>query len=284
MDDAGAEGSVGYPQKRKELAVTTQQVLKVGPQSIRVAVRPGSGVPLVLCNGIGSSLEVFEPLIDSLRPDIPVVSFDVPGTGQSPKSRLPYVHPHLAWMLGRILTRLEMSRVDILGLSWGGMLAQQFAFQNPRRCRRVVLVSTATGAMAVPARPTVLAKMLTPKRFRNPRHTEAVASAIYGGSVRTDTAPVMALLGRQSALGSRRGYQHQLLAGSMWTSLPLLWALRQDTLIIAGTDDPIIPAVNARVMNRLLPNATLHLHRGGHLDPLLDVDTFGPLISDFVRP
>lgn len=55
-----------------------------GWQRIRVRQRAGFGVPLVLCNGIGVSLEVLDPLVDALDPDRPVIRFDVPGTGDSP--------------------------------------------------------------------------------------------------------------------------------------------------------------------------------------------------------
>src|SRR6202023_2143942 len=139
-----------------------------GGQRIRVNVRWGSGVPLVLCNGIGASLEVLDPLVEQLDPDSTVVRFDVPGTGGSPTSVVPYAFPYLAWVLGRVLSKLGISVVDVLGISWGGALAQQFAFQNPRRCRRLVLVATGTGALMVPAYPRVLAKMATPRRFSYP--------------------------------------------------------------------------------------------------------------------
>jgi pimeloyl-ACP methyl ester carboxylesterase len=61
--------------------------------------------------------------------------------------------------LRRLLNRIGLGsqRVDVLGLSWGGAVRQQFAFQNPLRCRKPTLVSTATGMIMVPARPAVLA-------------------------------------------------------------------------------------------------------------------------------
>lgn len=65
-------------------------------QQIRVSVRRGSGVPLVLCNGIGASLEVLDPLVAQLDPATTVVRFDVPGTGASPNSPLPYGFPYPA--------------------------------------------------------------------------------------------------------------------------------------------------------------------------------------------
>ena len=123
-----------------------ERYVSAGGQRIRVNVRHGTGVPLVLCNGIGASLEVLDPLVEQLDPDCTVVRFDVPGTGGSPTSLAPYGFPYLAWVLGRVLSKLGIGVVDVLGLSWGGALAQQFAFQNPRRCRRLVLVATGTGA------------------------------------------------------------------------------------------------------------------------------------------
>jgi poly(3-hydroxyalkanoate) depolymerase len=259
-----------------------EELVSVLGQQIRVNVRPGSGVPLVLCNGIGASLEVLDPLVKQLDPDTPVVRFDVPGTGGSPDSPLPYGFPYLAAVLGRLLRKLGITgRVDILGLSWGGALAQQFAFQNPRRCRRLILVSTGTGALMIPGRPAVLAKMVTPRRFLDHEYAASIAGEIYGGTVRDDPSVIKRLFDRQLMAGSRVGYLHQLLAGSVWTSLFALPLVRQRTLIIAGLDDPIIPVANARIMGRLLPHATVHLHRGGHVDLITNAAELAPVIEIF---
>src|SRR6201994_3866930 len=146
-----------------------------GGQRIRVNVRWGTGVPLVLCNGIGASLEVLDPLVEQLDADTTVVRFDVPGAGGSPTSVVPYGFPYLAWVLGRVLSKLGVSVVDVLGISWGGALAQQFAFQTPRQCRRLVLVATGTGVLMVPAHPRILAKMLTPRRFSDASYAASIA-------------------------------------------------------------------------------------------------------------
>ena len=182
-----------------------------------------------------------------------MVRFDVPGTGGSPTSLAPYGFPYLAWVLGRVLSKLGIGVVDVLGLSWGGALAQQFAFQNPRRCRRLVLVATGTGAIMVPAHPRILAKMVTPRRFSDPDYAASIAGELYGGTVRAHGEDVARLFVQQLHAGSKIGYLHQLLAGSVWTSLFALPAVRQQTLIVAGTDDPIIPVINARIMKRCCP-------------------------------
>ncbi|WP_445161640.1 poly(3-hydroxyalkanoate) depolymerase [Mycobacterium sp. Dal123C01] len=257
--------------------------ISAGGQRIRVNVRPGIGVPLVLCNGIGASLEVLDPLVEQLDPDLMVVRFDVPGTGGSPTSIAPYGFPYLAWVLGRVLTKLGIGVVDVLGLSWGGALAQQFAFQNPRRCRRLVLAATGTGLLMVPAHPRVLAKMATPRRFSEPGYAASIAGELYGGTVRAHGEDVAQLFVRQLHAGSKLGYLHQLLAGSVWTSLFALPAVRQETLIVAGTDDPIIPVINAHIMRALLPHARLHLHSGGHIDLVHNAPELAPVIEEFLN-
>ncbi len=258
-----------------------ERYVNAGGQRIRVNVRHGTGVPLVVCNGIGASLEVLDPFVEQL--DCTVIRFDVPGTGGSPTSPLPYGFPYLAWVLGRVLSKLGIGVVDVLGLSWGGALAQQFAFQNPRRCRRLVLVATGTGLFMVPAHPRILTKMVTPRRFSDPDYLASIAGELYGGTVRTHGEDIAKLFVRQLHAGSKMGYLHQLLAGSVWTSLFALPAVRQRTLIVQGTDDPIIPVINARIMNALLPHSRVHLHSGGHIDLVHNATQLAPVIGKFLR-
>src|SRR6202161_1312946 len=261
-----------------------EHYVTAGGQRIRVNVHHGTGVPLVLCNGIGASLEVLDPLVEYLDQfDIGVVRFDVPGTGGSPTSIAPYGFPYLAWVLGRVLSKLGISVVDVLGLSWGGALAQQFAFQNPRRCRRLILVATGTGALMVPAHPRVLAKMATPRRFSDPDYAASIAGELYGGTVRVHGEDVARLFLQQLHAGSKMGYLHQLLAGSVWSSLFALPAVRQQALSVAGTDAPIIPMVTAHIMNALLPHSRLHQHSGGHIDLVHNAIELVPVIEAFLH-
>ncbi|QKT09079.1 alpha/beta fold hydrolase [Gordonia sp. X0973] len=259
-----------------------ERFVTVGGQRLRVRFRRGQGVPLVLCNGIGAALETFDPLVAEFDPTRPLVRFDAPGVGESSVSPLPYGFPYLAWVLGKLLDKLDIDTVDVLGYSWGGALAQQFAFQNPKRCRRLVLMATGTGALMVPGSPMVLRKMLTPRRYRDPDYAAQIAGDLYGGAVRGKGGAVADVIGHAMHNNSRRGYVHQLAAGSIWTSLHGLPFLRQPTLVIAGEDDPIIPLVNARIMQRLLPNATVYRHPGGHVDPIIVPAPFAHRIDAFL--
>ena len=261
------------------------EVVRLGRRDVRlrVRVREGQGIPLVMCNGIGSTLEVLDPLVEHLGPARTVVRFDVPGAGESPLPTRPYTFPSLARAVGRMLDQLGYERVDVLGYSWGGALAQQFALHNPRRCRRVVLAATSMGVVMVPAKPDVLLKMVTPRRFNDPEYMASIAATIYGGDADASNASVAALLNYHRSPATARGYVYQLLAGSVWTSAFTLRLTRQPTLLVAGTDDPLIPFVNARIMQRLLPNAEILRHPGGHVDLLTSAPRLGPKIEAFLQ-
>jgi poly(3-hydroxyalkanoate) depolymerase len=263
----------------------SMRAIAVGDQQLRVAVRPGDGTrtPLVLANGIGASLELLQPFVDHLDPVIEVVRFDAPGVGGSPLPTVPYRLPRLARLLARLLDQLGYATVDLLGISWGGGLAQQFALSQRDRCRRLVLVATGTGMLMVPGRPKVLARMATPRRYLDPGYAERIAADLYGGTIRVDPGRARALLHGRTRMGPRRGYLYQLAAGAGWTSLPLLPWIRQPTLLLAGDDDPIIPLVNAHIMRRLLPHAELHVYHGGHLGLLTEAAQLAPVVDRFLH-
>lgn len=252
---------------------------------IRVSLTPGTGTgpPLLLCNGIGASLDLLQPFVDELDHRIAVVRFDVPGVGGSPAPPVPYTFLALAWLVNRMMVHhLGHHTYDVLGISWGGGLAQQIAFQHRRRCRRLVLVATATGSIMVPARPNTLAKMITPRRYRDPDYARTIAAELYGGILRDDPDRARHLLQDAERLGRTRGYVFQLLAGLGWSSIPGLPFVRQPTLVVAGRDDPLIPLVNAQLMTRLLPNSTLHEYDDGHLGLVTRAPELAAVISTFL--
>jgi poly(3-hydroxyalkanoate) depolymerase len=262
----------------------TVRSVAVDGQLLRVAERPGppGGVPLLLINGIGASLELLQPFVDALDPSVGVIRFDVPGVGGSAPPAGPYRFTGLCRIIARLLTVLGHDRADVLGISWGGGVAQHFALVQRARCRRLVLVSTATGALMVPARPGVLLRMITPRRYIDPGYLERIAPALYGGSARSRPGQVAAAMHAGNRVGPSRGYLYQLTAGIGWTSLPFLRLLRQPTLILSGADDPIIPLINAHLLHRLIPNSLLHVYPGGHLGLVTEAAQLAPVVQRFL--
>jgi poly(3-hydroxyalkanoate) depolymerase len=256
----------------------------VGGQQLRADVRPGdqTRVPLLLINGIGASLDLLQPLVDALDPSLEVIRFDPPGVGGSPLPAAPYRFTGLCRMIAGMLSELGYDTVDVLGISWGGGVAQHFAAFQRSRCRRLVLVSTATGSLMVPASPAILARMVTPRRYLDRHYLERVAPILYGGTARTEPGRVAAAMHSHLRVGSPRGYLYQLTAGLAWTSLPFLPIVRQRTLVMSGDDDPIIPLANARLMHRLIPNSRLHVYHGGHLGLVTEAAQLAPVVDGFL--
>ena len=264
-----------------------ERTVRAAGQAVRVHVRPGavdpgpgdrSLRPLLLINGIGASLELFDPLVDALDPEREVIRFDVPGIGGSPLPWAPLPMAALAAMVAEILDGLGHRTVDVLGLSWGGGIAQQFALQHPGRVGRLALVSTGTGALMVPARLGVLAKMLTPRRYNDRVYRRDAGAEIYVGE---EQRAVDQLFSRVRPV-TAPGYLYQLLALATWTSLPVLPFIAAPTLLLAGRRDPVIPLVNVHIMATLLPRATVRLHDGGHLGLLTRPHELGPVLEDFL--
>jgi poly(3-hydroxyalkanoate) depolymerase len=260
-----------------------KRTIIVDGQPLRIALRRGDGTrtPLLLMNGIGINLEVLQPFVDALNPAIEVIRFDVPGTGGSPAPRIPYRFSALARLVAQMLNQLGYQQVDVLGVSWGGGLAQQFAYQFPERCRRLILVSTGTGALMVPGKPSALVKIATPRRYRDPARMAQIAGEIYGGKMRKQ--PELARTFAETAhAGSRSGYLYQLLGPAGWTSVPWLHRIRQPTLILHGDEDPLVPPANARIMHRLIRHSKLYIFHDGHLGLGTSAQELAQVIDQFL--
>ena len=258
------------------------EMIDVRGQMLRVAIKDGdlSKPPLLMFNGIGANLELGFPFLTAMT-DRRAILFDVPGVGGSPMPALPYRPSTLARMSKQLLELLEIDQVDVSGVSWGGGLAQQFAKQYPKLCRKLVLVSTSSGWTMVPGKPSVLSKMGSIKRYTDKGYMRSIAAEIYGGAFRRDDTLINAhAAGMQPS--SNAGYMLQLLAMTGWTSVPWLWRLKQPTLIVSGTDDPLIPVANARLLASLIPNARLELVDDGHLFIVTDPKGSAALIEDFL--
>ena len=259
---AGGLNRTGRTAKLGDIEV---RQVSIAGQSLRVAIKHGtdSRPPLLLFNGIGANWELAKPFLQALT-DTTAIIFDVPGVGGSPMPASPYRPRTLARLAAGLVAELGYREIDVAGVSWGGGVAQQLAHQYPKLCRRLVLAATSPGAIMVPASPSVLWKMATPRRYMDKDYMSKVAPEIYGGAFRNDPSLIEA---HAAAMRGARGggYLYQLLAMTGWTSLPWLWSLPQPTLVLMGSDDPLVPVINGHILARLIPNAQLRMIDDGHL-------------------
>ncbi|TWS21367.1 alpha/beta fold hydrolase [Tsukamurella asaccharolytica] len=247
---------------------------------VRYAIKRGDPdrTPMVMCNGLGARMELLMPLAERLD-GIETILFDVPGAGLSPSPRHPYTMAMAAGLTACMLAELGYSKYDVFGFSWGGMLAQQLAFQEPNRCRRLVLAATMPGTPMVPARLSTLLRVATPRRLYDAEYARRIQGDLYGGGARVAKDDPLETV-RSDV--SHIGYLFQQLALLGWSSLPLMPLLRQPTLILAGDDDPIVPLVNARIMAALIPRGRLHVMHDGHYFLRSSADETVSVITDFL--
>jgi poly(3-hydroxyalkanoate) depolymerase len=260
------------------------QYLQISGVHIRAGVsrREGNGLPLLLFNGIGASMELLQPFVDELHATT-VIWYDVPGAGESQPPPFPWRPKHHVALAAELLDRLGFDRVNVLGISWGGMLAQQFARQFSARTERMVLAATSPGQLMVPAKLSVLLRMSNPLRYFAPDYMQSIAPIIYGGSLRTNKlwAKEFASMMKPPSV---KGYFFQILSLLGWSSLPWLHKLKQPTLVLAGDDDPLVPLVNAKIIAARIPDSRLRVVDCGHLFLLTRAKVLAPEIEGFFNP
>ena len=264
----------------------TVEMMTVGGRSLRVAHwrldEPSDHAPLLFFNGIGANIEAVAPLAEMLT-ERGFVMFDMPGTGESPDPAMPYNPFTMCWTAAQILDRLGLRIVDVMGVSWGGAMAQHFALQHPKRTRRLVLAATTPGMLMVPGHPAALTKMANPRRYIDADYMNEHFATLYGGIDKDGSAHH-----RDSHIGrlkppSPRGYLYQLIAMLGWTSLPALPFMSKEVLIMMGDDDQIVPLVNGRILQAAIRNAELvTIEGGGHLFLLTHAEESVAHLRDFL--
>ncbi|MFM0515843.1 MULTISPECIES: poly(3-hydroxyalkanoate) depolymerase [Caballeronia] len=268
----------------ESVGIMETQTVDLDGQLVRVGVRHGSDAspPLLIFNGIGANLELVEPFVEALG-DVGVIIFDVPGVGGSPVPIAPYRFSTLCVLTDKLLKRLgHDGPVDVLGVSWGGALAQQFARQYPERCRRLILASTSAGVLMIPARLSVLSKLIGPRRYTDPAYLQQVGPEIYGGAYRRDPE-LLKEHSRHIQPPRGRGYLYQLMAAWGWTSLHWLGTLPQTTLVMHGNDDPIVPLSNAKILAARIRQSVLYVIDDGHLFLITRAKDVAPVVRRFLR-
>lgn len=256
-------------------------MLDVGHQTLRTAIWRGTGTerPILFFNGIGANLELLGPLGALLQKRSSLITFDMPGIGGSPKPSLPYRPTTVTRWACRVLDHFDAIDVDVMGISWGGGPAQQFARSFPERAKTLTLIATSAGTVMVPGQIGAMRRMANPKRYIDPNYMMKNFQALYGENVGDDAKSYTTRIVPPTA----KGYVYQLIAMVGWTSIHFLPFLKQPTLILAGDKDAIVPLANARILNSMIPRANLKvIKEGGHMFLMSRSDEVVPLITHFL--
>ncbi|MEM9570092.1 MAG: alpha/beta fold hydrolase [Pseudomonadota bacterium] len=254
----------------------------VGAYTLRVgywpAERTSNKRPLLFFNGIGANMELAFGLGEWIR-DREIITFDMPGVGESEPARFPY----RPWMMARaarqLCDRYGMGDVDVMGVSWGGAMAQQYAFQYRNSVGKLILCATTAGMTMVPGKISAISKMADARRYTDPDYMRENFQRLYGEAADEGAGQHIENLKPPAPMG----YVYQLMAFLGWSSLPFIRFLRMPTLVMAGDRDAIVPLANAHILNFALPNARLHVvEDGGHLFLVTQAEQTVSEVIDFL--
>jgi pimeloyl-ACP methyl ester carboxylesterase len=243
-------------------------------QRVRYRVR-GNGSPLLMIHGIGAPLELWRPLESKLS-DFRTITMDPPGTGLSSTPSGRFGMERHAEVMDDLLTHLGLDSANVLGLSLGGVMAQELARRSPDRIEKLVLASTSCG---VKSSPLALARGATASRRRAHRQV--------GRDSATSSDPSLLrlqweLLGQYTP--SIRGYVGQLREALSWSSRSWLAELEMPVLVIAGDEDSLVPLANGQIIASTVGDGRLEIiPGGGHLCLFRESDRTSQLIRDFLQ-
>ena len=256
---------------------------KVGNQKLRTAIWSGTDkglgkrTPLLFFNGIGANLEIAQTFADTFT-GRDIITFDMPGVGGSPDPTFIYRPWWVAKAAKQILTENGYEQVDVLGVSWGGGAAQQFAWQNKDMTHRLILCATTTGVTMVPGNPKALSKMMSPKRYIDRDFLAKNFETLYGDAASEGVGEFSINMMPPSL----KGYLYQLGAMAGWSSLPFIRRIRAKTLVIMGDNDHIVPVINGRFLSIMIKRSRLKIIYGaGHLFLLTRRAETVDIIRDF---
>jgi 3-oxoadipate enol-lactonase len=225
--------------------------------------RLGDGFPTIFLNGSGSTMAKAEPLWRSLALGREILAHDYCGLGASdggpPVSMASFASDTVA-----LADELGWDEFDLLGVSFGGMVALELVCSFPRRCRRLVLMCTSAGGMCGASYPLHELLDIGPDERR--RRMPSISDIRFTDEYLTDH-PNLRLLIDQSIEDRppTAGEREQMAARRLHDVCSRLDRVEAETLVMAGEFDGIAPPANGRAIAERIDGATYREYIGGHM-------------------
>jgi pimeloyl-ACP methyl ester carboxylesterase len=263
----------------------------------RAFVKAGRGPALLLLHGLGCDHTTWDPVLSALARDHTVVAPDLLGHGRSAKPRGDYSLGGYANGMRDLLTVLGIDKVTVVGHSFGGGVAMQFAYQFPERTERMVLV--APGGLGPEVTPAIRAVTLpgfhmamgvvTLPGLRQLTTTGLRARAASGLPRARDLDEVAEIVDSFKDPRARRAIRSVVSAVVDWRGQVVTMADRaylteaMPMCVVWGADDGVIPVRHARIAAELAPGATVEvIEDAGHFPHKDHPDEFVDILSAFV--
>lgn len=242
----------------------------------------GAGVPLILIHGFPLNRTMFEPQLDALSSVARVITFDVPGVGESEPGSVSM--DDIADLTALILTQQGIDKAVVGGVSMGGYASFAFARRHPERLLGLVLADT----RATPDSDTAKEARRKMARLVEEEGTRAAAERMVPGWFGPTT-----LQGRPEVIRRARDLVEAAPTDTIVRMLqaladrpdatPGLSDIQVPTLVISGAEDPMIPAAQMAEWAALIPDARhVVISATGHLPNLEDAPAFNRAVTDFL--
>jgi 3-oxoadipate enol-lactonase len=243
----------------------------------------GEGPPLLLVQGLGYGRSGWGPAPRLLAARHRVVSYDSRGFGESDATPGPYTTKQLAADAVAVLDAAGVEQADVIGISLGGMVAQEFVLLAPDRVRRLVLVATTPGGRGSFPMPEQTVALMR----RSPGLDPVEALRLFVVNALAPDAPeslVDEIVAYRAANPPNPAGWHALAAaGAAHDASARLAEVRAPTLVLHGTADNVVDARNAPLLAESIPAARLELLDGaGHLLPWERPQAFAALVEEFL--
>jgi len=226
----------------------------------------GSGEPLLLIMGLGYPSDAWHRTRPVFARRYRTISLDNRGIGRSEMPPGTYTIPLMASDAAAVLDAAHADSAHVFGISMGGMIAQEFALQYPKRVRSLVLGCTAAGGPTALASEPEAAEMLASRLGMTAE--EAARAAIpfiyHAGTPRELIEQDLAV--RRPWFPRPEAYLAQLQGIFLWESYSRLQQIHAPTLVIHGEGDRLVAVGNARILAEQIPGARLVvLPNAGHI-------------------
>jgi 3-oxoadipate enol-lactonase len=229
--------------------------------------RRGSGPRLLFCNGSGTTLQAVRPLLDLVAANFDLLAWDYRGLGRSVPLTGPYTMADLAADAAGLLEIAGWDSCRVLGVSFGGMVAQEFAVTNPARVERLALACTSAGGGGGSSYPLQMLQGL-PAEERAAAQLKLADSRWDEGWFEAHPADRALAEGLTAAGQAQRdpaGYKAQLEARAGHDVWDRLGAITCPTLVGYGNYDGIAPVRNSTAIASRIGGAEVRGYEGGHL-------------------
>ncbi len=226
----------------------------------------GHGEPILLIMGLGYTAHMWHRMRPRLAQHFQTIALDNRGVGRSDMPAGPYPIPLMASDLAAVIDAAGIESAHVFGVSMGGMVAQEFALQYPKRVRSLILGGTAAGGpTAVRSEPEVTQMLKARAEMPPQQAAEAALPYIYDvGTSRERIEEDLAI--RRPWLARPEAYLAQLQGILAWEGYSRLPAIDAPTLVIHGENDRLVAPGNAKIIAERIPHAKLiMIPRASHI-------------------